>query len=124
MTDAPGVVEEYLARMVAHDWDAMAACLTPTVTRVGPFGDTYTPRDRYIAFLSKLLPSLEGYSMHVSRVLYRDGVALAQLSETVDLDGVATETREALVFDLDDNGLIDRIEIFIQRVANSETTDE
>ncbi len=109
--------------MVAHEWDALGACLTPTVIRVGPFGDTYTPRDRYVAFLSELLPNLEGYSMHLHRVFYCDRVALAQLSENVTLDGVDTETREALVFDLDEDGRIERIEIFIQRVTSPEAAD-
>ena len=38
------IVERYLERMVAHDFDAMAECLAEDVVRVGPFGDTYTPR--------------------------------------------------------------------------------
>ena len=41
--DAGTVVERYLERLVAHDWEAMAACLAEDVVRVGPFGDTYTP---------------------------------------------------------------------------------
>jgi hypothetical protein len=56
-------------------------------------------------------------------VFYCDRVALAQLSENVTLDGVDTETREALVFDLDEDGRIERIEIFIQRVTSPEAAD-
>jgi ketosteroid isomerase-like protein len=109
------VVERYLDRLVAHDWDGMAACLTPDVVRVGPFGDTYTPRDRYVAFLAELMPHLMNYSMKVARVIYGDGVAVAELSETLDVDGAPLETPEALVFDVNDTGRIAHIAVYIQR---------
>lgn len=109
------IVERYLDRLVAHDWEGMAACLTPDVVRIGPFGDTYAPRDRYVAFLADLMPQLRNYSMKVARVIYGDGVAVAELSETLDVDGAPLETPEALVFDLDDAGRISRIAIYIQR---------
>ena len=93
----------------------MAACLAPDVVRIGPFGDTYSPRDAYVAFLAELMPQLPNYSMQVSRVTYGDGMAVAELSETMDVDGSPLLTPEALVFDLDDEGLIARIAIYIQR---------
>ena len=111
----PAVVERYLDRIVERDWDAVAACLAEDVVRVGPFGDTYTPRAPYLEFLSKLMPSLEGYSMLVERVFGTDRLVVAELSETVTLDGTPVETPEALVFDLDDDGLIAHIAIYIQR---------
>src|SRR5215469_10243494 len=110
-----GIVERYLEAVVAHDWETLAACLTEDVVRVGPFGDTYTPRDPYVAFLAGLMPSLPGYSMRVDRVVYAGDVAVAELSETVELDGTPVETPEALVFDLAGDGRIARIGIYIQR---------
>ena len=110
-----GVVERYLRAVVAHDWDDLAACLAEDVVRVGPFGDTYTPRGPYVEFLSGLMPTLAGYDMKVERVLYAGSVAVAQLSETVEIDGAAVVTPEALVFDLDASGRIARIGIYIQR---------
>ncbi|HLI72924.1 MAG TPA: nuclear transport factor 2 family protein [Acidimicrobiales bacterium] len=109
------VVERYLDRIVARDWDAVATCLAEDVVRVGPFGDLYTPRAPYLAFLSELMPSLEGYSMHVERIFGTDRLVVAELSETVSLDGTPVETPESLVFDLDDDGLISHISIYIQR---------
>src|SRR2546421_5570460 len=97
--------------MVAHDWDAMAACVSDDVERVGPFCDVYRGKERYVAFISELLPSLGGYAMKVDRVVYADRVAVAELTESVD----GTDTPEALVFDLDGAGLISRISIYIQR---------
>jgi ketosteroid isomerase-like protein len=112
-----GIVERYLEAVVGHDWDALADCLAEDVVRVGPFRDTYTPRGPYVEFLAGLMPTLPGYSMRVDRVLYQGSVALAQLSETVDMDGQPLETPEALVFELDGDGRIARIEIFIQHAG-------
>lgn len=97
--------------MVAHDWDGMAACVSDDVERTGPFCDVYRGKQEYVAFISKLLPSLGGYAMKVDRVVYAGKVAVAELTESVE----GTDTPEALVFDLDDRGLIARISIYIQR---------
>ena len=83
-----GVVERYLAALVAHDWGATEACLAPDVVRIGPFGDTYTPRAAYLDFLRDLMPKLPGYSMEVHRVVGDGPVVVAELSETVEFDGV------------------------------------
>jgi len=115
--DDTSVVERYLDRLVAHDWEAMAACLAEDVVRVGPFGDTYTPRGPYVGFLSSLMPSLPGYSMRIDRVLHSGRVTVVELTETIDAGGAAVETPEALLFDIDDDGLISHIAIYIQRLG-------
>ena len=97
--------------MVAHDWEAMAACVTDDIVRVGPFGDEYRGKDEYVAFISDLMPQLGGYAMKVDRVVYTQRVAMAELTESVD----GTETPESLVFDLDGNDRIARISIYIRR---------
>ena len=104
------VVERYLQAVVAHDWPGLAECLTEDVVRIGPFGDTYTPRDLYVAFLADLMPRLPGYAMDIGRVLHAGRCALVELSETVEVDGTPIVTPEALVFDLDDDGLIARVD--------------
>jgi hypothetical protein len=115
--DTSTVVVRYLERMVAHDWEAMAACLAEDVVRVGPFGDTYTPRDPYVAYISGLMPALPGYSMRIDRVQGMGRTVLVELTEIVEIDGSPLETPEALVFDLDDEGLIAHIAIYIQRLG-------
>jgi ketosteroid isomerase-like protein len=115
--DPTTVVRRYLDSMVAHDFDAMAACLAEDVVRVGPFGDTYTPRDPYVAFLAELMPALPGYAMRVDRVLGMGPTVVVELTETVEMAGTAIDTPEALVFDLDDAGLIAHIAIYIQRLG-------
>jgi ketosteroid isomerase-like protein len=110
------VVHRYLETLTAHDWDAFAACLADDVVRVGPYGDTYATKPVYVSFLSSLMPTLRGYSMDVGRVTYSaDGRrAVAELSETVVVDGAPKLTPEALVFDIGADGLIERIRIYIQ----------
>jgi hypothetical protein len=123
------VVERYLDSLVAQDWPAVSECLSDDVIRVGPFEDRYTGRQSYMAFLTGLMPSLSGYSMRVDRVLQvntfgdpgsDDGgmtVVLAELTETMDVDGVPFDTAEALVFDIDEDNQIARVDIYIKRRA-------
>jgi hypothetical protein len=115
------IVETYLEKMVAHDFEAMAECLAENVVRVGPYGDTYTPREPYVAMLSALMPSLPGYGMEISRVseLVTDRLVLVELSETVEVGGAALVTPEALVFELDESGLISHISIYIQTLGRT-----
>jgi ketosteroid isomerase-like protein len=111
------VVEGYLHAVATQDWHGMRASVREDVVRIGPFGDTYTGRDAYVEFLSGLMPTLPGYSMDVTRVTYLDNGrrAIAELTETVTMDGAPMVTPEALLFDLDDDGRIARIEIFTRR---------
>lgn len=97
--------------MVAHDWVAMAGCVTDDIERTGPFCDTYSGKDEYVKFISELMPTLPDYAMKIDRVVYADGVAVAELTESVG----GTDTPESLVFDLADDGRIRRISIYIQR---------
>ena len=118
-----GVVNRYLEAIIAHDWDAFAACLSDDgFERVGPWGDTYRGKAEYVAFIADLMPKLPGYDMRVDRVTYSaDGrLAVVELTETVEVDGLPRPTPEALVFDLDgdrDDGRIRRIRVFIQTLG-------
>jgi ketosteroid isomerase-like protein len=118
-SEAVATVRRYLDTMVAHDWEGLAACLTPDVVRVGPYGDDYHGVDEYVAFLRATLLALDGYVMRVDRVVAgsvrsRGVVVFAELSETVSIDGAQLETPEALVFDLAPDGRIARVAIFLR----------
>jgi hypothetical protein len=111
-----GEVEAYLDAVATQDWVRVRAAVRNDVMRIGPYGDVYSGRDAYVGFLSALMPTLAGYSMDVTRVTYLDeGRAVAELAETVTVDGVPLVTPEVLLFDLDGDGQIARIEIFTRR---------
>jgi hypothetical protein len=112
------VVERYLGAIVSHDWDTVGGCIADEIIRVGPYGDRFEGRDRYLAYISETMPKLEGYSMQLTRVTYvGDRLAFAELSETVELDGKTTLTPEVLVFDIDGDGRIIRVDIYIQTLG-------
>jgi ketosteroid isomerase-like protein len=111
----PGIVERYLDAVVSHDWEVVGACIADDIVRVGPYGDRFAGRDDYLPFISETVPKLKGYSMDLHRVTYAgDRLAFAELSETVELDGTPTLTPEVLVFELNGDGRISRVDIFIQ----------
>jgi ketosteroid isomerase-like protein len=103
------VVERYLEALTSHDWGGLRQCMCVDVVRVGPYNDEYRGRDAYVEFLSSLMPTLPGYSMDVQRVTYVDGLAFAELSETVA--GVRTD--EALVFEISDDRIA-RVDVYIK----------
>jgi ketosteroid isomerase-like protein len=110
-----GTVERYLAALPAHDWDALRACLAPDVERRGPYNDDYRGRDAYADFLAGTVSALPGYELVVERVVANGTTTLVELSETVDAaDGTRLRTHEAVVFDLDGDGLIARVAVYLR----------
>lgn len=117
MAAAPAVatVARFFDRMGAFDWDAMAACVAEDVVRVGPFRDLKVGRDDYRRFLAETITALAGYRLDVQRVWGDGDRVLAQLSETMLVDGRPRRTDEAIVLDVGRDGLIARIEVYLQR---------
>jgi ketosteroid isomerase-like protein len=111
------LVRRYLDAIAHLDWDTARECLSEDVVRVGPFGDTYQGRDEYLRFLQRLMPTLKSYQMDLDRVITgADGrCAVAELTETMEIDGRTVVTPESLVFDLDQDDHILGIKIYIQR---------
>ncbi|MCU1430467.1 MAG: ketosteroid isomerase-like protein [Actinomycetia bacterium] len=108
-------LERYLAALPRHDAQELAACLAPDVERIGPYRDVYRGRDAYSEFLASTVEALAGYELVVDRIVQHGNTAVVELSETVDdRDGTRLRTQEAVVFDLDDNGLIARIAVYLQ----------
>jgi ketosteroid isomerase-like protein len=109
------MVERYLDAIASHDWYVVDECIADDVIRVGPYGDRYAGRHDYMAFIADLMPKLEGYAMKLDTVTYvGDTRAYAELSETVEFDGRPMRTPEVLVFELNGDGRIARVDVFIQ----------
>jgi hypothetical protein len=113
--DSPSAVGRYLAALGRQDWDALAACLTDDVVRIGPYGDVYEGRDAYVAFLAETLASLPGYELRVERLIVASATVVAELNETIDGPQGRMRTDEAIVFDLAPSGLIRRVGVFLRR---------
>jgi len=110
------VVRRYLTAVADQDWPAAEGCLADDVVRIGPFGDVYQGRRDYVEFLRRLMPELHGYRMEIDRIVASgDGkVVMAELSETVEMEGRTVHTPETLVFDLDSSGRIGHLSVYIQ----------
>jgi hypothetical protein len=111
------VVEDFLERYNAHNWDALAECFSPTgFHRIGPYGDTIDSSAEYVAFLARVVPTLgETYRLELVRVLYADRAATAELIEHFEVDGEVRKTPEVIVYDLDNAGLITSMHLYVQR---------
>jgi ketosteroid isomerase-like protein len=108
-------VRRFLDRMTNGDGDAMAACVAEDVFRVGPYRDVKHGRVEYRDFLAETIEALDGYRMGVQRIWSDGERAVAQLSETLNVDGRPRRTDEAVVFDIGADGLITRVEVYLQR---------
>src|SRR5262249_52173337 len=111
------VIERYLASMAAHDWDGLAATIADEgLTRDGPFCDRVDGKQRYVAFLRDLIPTLKDYELKVRRVSQAsERVSFVELSETFEVDGVLTEYPECILFERNDDGLISHVSVFMKQ---------
>ena len=110
------MLDRYFEAIRSHDWSALSDCLAPDVHRTGPYLDVVEGREEYVAYLARVVPSLRNYQLTVSRIdRLEGGGALVRLSETLDVDGVASEFPEALLFDFDSAGLISRVDIYLKQ---------
>jgi hypothetical protein len=105
-------LERYFEALRAQDWEGLATCLADDVHRTGPYLDSVRGRQAYVDFLAGVIPSLRGYELKVFRTRrLDDGSALVELSETVERDGVRTEFPEVILFEFNDGGRIQRVDI-------------
>ena len=111
------VVEDFLERYNAREWDALARCFSPTgFHRIGPYGDTIDSSAEYVAFLARVVPTLgESYRLELVRVISCDRSATAELVEHFEVDGELRKTPEVIVYDFDADGLITSMHLYVQR---------
>jgi hypothetical protein len=111
------VVERYLDCLAAHDWDGLADTIAEEgLTREGPFCDVVEGKAHYVAYLRKVCTTLQGHRLQVQRVSHVDSrVSYAELSETFEIDGVATTWPECILFERDADGLISRVSVFFKQ---------
>jgi ketosteroid isomerase-like protein len=117
-TTPTSIVEAFFAYLTARDWDHLTVVLSQDVERVGPFADILTGRDRYLDFLRGTVPS--EYRNDVRRIVAAsDGrAAFARVTEHLRYGEQERSLEEAYSFDIDDDGLISRVEIYWQTPGN------
>jgi hypothetical protein len=119
---SPGssVANRYLRALARQDWDEVTSCLARDVARRGPFGDDFRGTAEYLPFLQSTMPSLPGYRMDIDReTALPDGRIMVELRETIELDGHPLVTHECLVFDIDPDGLVGAISIYIRQAPKT-----
>jgi hypothetical protein len=104
----------YLEALRAQDWDALRMLLAPDVVRHGPYGDDFTDRDSYVAFLVETFAMLGDYELEVQRSFGSAGRTCVELAETATVGDQRLRTEEAVVFAVRD-GVIHDVRVFLQR---------
>ena len=112
------VLERYFEALRSHDWTSLAECLADDVHRTGPYLDVVEGKQAYVAFLSRVLPTLENYTLTVTRMReIGSASAVAELTETLDVGGVSKTHPEAILFDFDEEGRIWRVDIYVKKLS-------
>ena len=114
-SSANDVVERFFSYLTAREWNELGTVLDQEVLRIGPFGDQLTGRQVYLDFLKATVPT--DYGNDVLRVISTpDGrFASAKVTEHPSRYGEEElHLNEAYSFDIDEDGLICRVEIYWQ----------
>ena len=112
------VLERYFEALRCHDWASLADCLADDVHRAGPYLDVFEGKQAYVEFLSRVLPTLENYTLTVTRIReIGSASAVAELTETLDVNGVPRTHPEAIFFDFDEAGRIRRVDIYVKKLS-------
>ncbi len=110
------LLHRYLEALGRQDWARLAGCFADDLHRTGPFGDEIHGGRAYAAFLEQVVSALENYELKVFRIReLSGGAAVVELSETVDIEGERRETLELLLFELDGEGLIRRVDVYTKQ---------
>jgi SnoaL-like domain len=115
-----GPVETMHAHLAMYDWEAFRAVLSPDIERIGPLGERLVGRDAYVELMSSAGQEdsdrdRRRTSWDVHRIVYSEDrrSAFARVTAHVphgeDQDLLIEQT---LAYEIDENGLISRIEVF------------
>jgi hypothetical protein len=112
-----GVIERLFDRMTAGDWKGYGALLSADAERIGQWGDRMVGRDRYVELIAGPLNDGHGTTWDVHQIAYApDGrSAFARVTaHLVPRGGVPERFEEILAFEMDEQGLVRRVEVFWQ----------
>jgi hypothetical protein len=114
-----GIVEDFVRCYAERDWEGLASCFNhDDFERVGPYVDVISSAREYLDFLQRVVPTMgDDYALEADRIVYmpEQKVAFAQLREHLRVDGQMTDIPEAIIFDLDGDGRIRRMRLYLQQ---------
>ena len=112
------LVQRFFSHLTARDWDELSTILDHEILRIGPFGDGLSGRQVYLDFLRAAVPP--DYGNDVRRIIATpDGrFAFATVTEHLRYEEEEFHLDEAYSFEIGENGLITRIEIYWQTPHN------
>jgi hypothetical protein len=112
------IIDEFVRSYGRHDWEALGPCFADDgFERIGPYTDRIEGKREYLDFLRRVVPTLkDNYELRCRRVSFvGERLAFAELVECLEIDqGTVTEIPEVIVFDLNDEGLIRRMHLYLQ----------
>jgi hypothetical protein len=115
---AMDAVEDYISYCGAHQWQQLRTVFDHSgFTRTG-YADLFTDVDKYVDFLEEIVPTLGAdYQLQIEPIVYAPGekVAFAELIEHLELEGVMTDLPETIIFDVNDEGLIRRMSLYLKQ---------
>ena len=77
-------------------------------------------------FLEEIVPTMGAdYELQIERIVYAPGekVAFGQFIEHLEVKGVMTDIPETIIFDLNDEGLIRRMSLYIKHPGGPASVD-
>lgn len=118
MSDSDDVVTRFWTAIHTHDWDEIAAVISPDFVRVGMRDndeDTCRGREAYLAFLAGVIGQMDHHELRTLRIFWSEDrrIAVSETIETIWADGQPSlAMRFANVQEIDENGLIARLDIY------------
>jgi hypothetical protein len=104
--------------LATYDWEAFRALLSPDVERIGPFGERLVGRDAYVELMAGDRQDASDPRLRTTWDLHRVAYsadrrsAFARITAHVPQGDRDLAIEQTLAYDLDENGLISRIEVF------------
>jgi hypothetical protein len=109
-----GAIERFFVLLSARDWAGLGIILSPEVERIGPLGDHVRGRESYLDLLRASVPDVYGNDVHRITYTLGAGSGFARVTEHLGYPDRDLHLEEAYFFQIDDRGLITRVEIFWQ----------
>ena len=122
------VFTQYLEGIINRDWSLVRPTLSTNVYREGYDGpgDSSEGVDDYMRFLERSMTPLVGFGYDVHRFVTfaDDTIALVEVDSRYEEDGETFGYRMALVWHVDDEDLIDRIDVYWKTPARRLRQDQ